>query len=281
MSATTPARRDEWVEITGRRGLLGSLSLRDLIDHRYVAVALARRSIVARHKQTLVGIALLVALPLTSVVVYSLVFGSLAGLPSEGLPYPVFVLAGLVGWNYFSGGVGAGAWCLVQDQELITKVYFPRLLAVVAAAIPPLLDMALELVVLVVLMIIYGVAPGVALVTLPVWVLALLIVTPGVGMLLAALNVRYRDVGQGLGFIMQTWLFVTPVVFAESSVHGALRVLLSLNPMTGVVDGMRWALVDGPAPPPVDLLSLVTGVVLVAGSLIVFQRSEPTFADYL
>jgi lipopolysaccharide transport system permease protein len=271
----------EWVEIRPSRGLLGSLSLRELIDHRFVAVALAQRSLAVRHKQTVLGIAWIVLLPLVSVVVYSLVFGRLAGLPSGGVPYPVFVFSGLVAWNYFSSGLTQAAWSLVQDQELITKVYFPRVLAPVAAALPPLLDMAIEVVVLAIVMVIYGVAPGLALLTLPLWIVLLVAITPGVGMLLAALNVQYRDVGQGLGFLTQTWLFITPVVYDESSVHGALRVLLSVNPMTGIVDGLRWALIGAPPPPAMDLISLGTGLLAVTASLLYFQRVERRFADFV
>jgi lipopolysaccharide transport system permease protein len=285
-SATPPSEQvapapegQPWTEIRAAKGLLRGLSLREIIAYRFVALALARRAIKARHKQTAVGVLWLVLLPLATVVVFSLVFGRLAGLASEGAPYPVFVLSGLVVWHYFAAVLNAAALSLVQQQELLTKLYFPRVLAPVAAALPPLIDLGVELLVLAGFMAAYGRAPGPQILTLPLWIAALCVIVSGLGLLFAALNVQFRDVGYGLPFLLQLWLFASPVVYATSSVHGLARVVLSLNPVTGIIDGFRWAVIDSPAPRSNDLLSLAVGLVLVVGSLLYFQRVERRLAD--
>jgi len=268
-----------WTEIRPATGLLRGLSFREVVAYRAVAVALAQRRLKARYKQTATGALWVVFQPLVTVVVFTLVFGDLAGLPSAGIPYPVFVLSGLVLWNFHAASLQGAADSLVEHHELVTKIYFPRLLAPAAAVIPPMVDLAVGLGVLAVAMLLYGVAPGLAVLSLPLWVLAQIVFTAGLGLTFAALNVQYRDVGYGLPFLVQLWLFVTPIIFASSSVDGPLRVVLALNPVTGVVDGFRWAAIGAPAPPAVDLLSLATGLVAVTGSLIYFQRVERRFAD--
>jgi lipopolysaccharide transport system permease protein len=264
--AQTPAARSAqssaWTDIRPATGLLRGLSFREVVAYRAVAVALAQRRLKARYKQTATGALWVVFQPLVTVVVFTLVFGDLAGLPSGGIPYPVFVLSGLVLWNFHAASLQGAADSLVEHHELVTKIYFPRLLAPAAAVIPPLVDLAVGLSVLAVAMLLYGVAPGLAVLSIPLWI-----------------NVQYRDVGYGLPFLVQLWLFVTPIIFASSSVDGPLRVVLALNPVTGIVDGFRWAAIGAPAPPAVDLLSLATGVAAVAASLVYFQRVERRFAD--
>ena len=282
-SARTDAPRSDgrsgWTEIRPATGLLRGLSLREVVAYRAVAAALAQRRLKARYKQTATGALWVVFQPLVTVVVFSLVFGELAGLPSEGIPYPVFVLSGLVVWNFYAGSLQGATDSLVEHQELVTKIYFPRVLAPAAAVIPPLVDMAVGAAVLGIAMLLYGVAPGLALLSIPLWILALITLTAGVGLAFAALNVQFRDVGYGLPFVIQLWLFVTPIIFPSSSVHGELRAVLALNPVTGIVDGFRWAVVGAPAPPAVDLLSIASGVALIAVSLVYFQRVERRFAD--
>lgn len=270
---------DGWTEIRPATGLLHGLTLRDVLAHRALAVALAQRRLKVRYKQTLIGVGWVVVQPVATVVVFSLLFGSLASLPSEGVAYPVFVLSGLTLWNYLSATVLGASASLVEDRELVTKIYFPRVIAPFAAGIPPLVDLLVSLVVLAVAMLAWGVAPGVAVLTVPVWIAALVAFASGVGLLFAALNIQYRDIGHGLPFLVQLWLFLSPVVFPSSSVDGAWRVLLSLNPMTAIIDGLRWAVLDAPGPPATDLLSLGSGAVIVIGSLLYFQSVEPRFAD--
>jgi lipopolysaccharide transport system permease protein len=217
--------------------------------------------------------------PLAGMLVFSVVFGRLVGVPSDGIPYPVFVFAGLAIWTYFATGIEQAAQSLVEAADLVTKVYFPRLLAPLAATIPGLLDLGICLLFLSALMVGYGVLPGAAIVLLPVWVLAAVIVTAGVGFWLSALNVQYRDVRHALTFVIQIWFFATPVVYSSSVFDGAWSYVFALNPMTGVVEGFRWSLVSGPAPGAEGVVSLVVAVLLVIGGALYFQRYERRFAD--
>lgn len=274
-------RRSGWTEIRPATGALRGLDLREVWDYREVALTLAERQIRIRYKQTLFGIGWVAIQPLVAVVVFTVVFGGLAGLPSDGLPYPVFVLGGLVLWTYVSASVGAATQCLIEGRELVTKIYFPRVLAPFAATLAPLVDLSVGLVVLGVLMACYGVSPTVALILLPAWIVGAMVVALAAGMLCCALNVRYRDVGAAIGFVLQSWLFVSPILFPSTSVHGLDRVLLAVNPVTGLVDGARWSLLGAPPPPTVDLLSLASALVLLAGGLVYFQRVERGFADVL
>jgi lipopolysaccharide transport system permease protein len=270
-----------WTELRATRGWLRGLSALELWAYREVALALVVRDFRSRYKQAVLGIAWAVIHPVLGVVLFTLVFGELAGLPSEGLPYPVFVFAGLLAWSYLAAALQAATSSLTEDPDLVTKVYFPRVLAVVAAVAPPLVELAIGLGCLAVAMAIFGVPPSWALVTVPAWVALAVFLAVGVGAGFAALHVRFRDVGHALGLVTQLWFFATPIIFSSTSVDGAARVLLALNPATGVVDGMRWALVGGAAPPPIDLLSLATGALLVLLGLSTFQRMERGFADVI
>jgi lipopolysaccharide transport system permease protein len=255
--------------------------LRELRDRREVALVLALRELKLRYKQTLLGVAWVVVQPLAGVVVFSVLFGTVADLPSDGLPYPVFVFSGLLIWSYFQASVAGATQSLVESRELVTKIYFPRLLVPLAAVLPRLIDLGLALVVLAGVMIVYGVAPSPAIVLFPV-VLALTITfTLGVGLWLSAFHVRFRDAGVAITFVLQLWLYLSPVVFPSSLAEGWLRVLLSVNPVTGLVDLARWTLVAGKAPPPEDLISLAVGAMVVAGGLFYFGRTERRFADLI
>ena len=279
----SPARREDrespWTEIRPATGPFRGFDLREVWDYREVALTLAARQVRVRYKQTVFGIGWVAIQPLVTVTVFTVVFGGLAGLPSEGLPYAVFVFGGLVLWSYVSASVAAATQCLVDGRELITKIYFPRVLAPFAATLAPLIDLGIGLVVLGVLMAVYGVSPAAALLLMPAWIVGAMVVALAAGTLFSALNVCYRDVGNALGFVLQSWLFVSPVLWPSTSVHGVDRVLLALNPVTGLVDGARWSLLGTPPPPPVDLLSLVSALVLLAVGLVYFQRVERRFAD--
>ena len=272
---------DRYTEIRPATGLLRGFDLREVWASRQVALTLASRQLKVRYKQTALGIAWVVVQPAVTVVVFTVIFGRLAGLPTEGIPYPVFAVAGVVLWNYVSSSVQSATQRLVQDRELITKIYFPRVLAPLASVLPPLVDLSVGIVIAAVLMAVYGVVPSVAIVLLPLWILAAVLLAFSVGMVFSALHVQYRDIGNLISFLLQLWMFTSPIVFASSSVHGPARTVLSLNPVTGLADGLRWSLLGAPAPPAVDLISLATGVAFAVVALVYFQRVERRFADVI
>lgn len=271
-----------YTEIRPATGLFRGLDLHEVWESREIAMTLASRQLRVRYKQTALGVAWVVLQPAATVVVFTIIFGRLAGLPTDGgIPYPVFVVAGVVFWNYIFNSVQAATQRFVQDRELVTKIYFPRILAPFASVLPPLMDLSVGIVISAVLMAAYGVAPSVALVLLPFWILAAVLVAFAAGMIFAALNVQYRDIGNVLGFLLQLWMFTSPIVFASSSVRGTARTVLSINPVTGLVDGMRFSLLGASAPPAVDLVSLATGLALCGCALWYFQRVERRFADVI
>jgi ABC-type polysaccharide/polyol phosphate export permease len=210
------------------------------------------------------------------------IFGRLAGLESEGLPYVVFVYSGVILWGYFSGALNMVAQSLVQNRDLVVKTYFPTILVPLALALPGLVDLLVSLAIVAVVIALYGVAPSFAIVLLPLWILACLVVVLGAGLWLSALNVRYRDVRQTMTFLLQVWLFASPVVYASSLVEGGWRYVYALNPMVTVLDGFRWSLVDGP-PPDVGeaLVSAGATALLLAGGLVYYLRAERRFADLI
>lgn len=270
-----------WREITPARGLLRGFDWREVWADRRVAAALVRRSIKRSHKQSFIGVAWLALRPILGTVVFSVIFGSLAGLDSDGLPYPIFALSGLLLWNYVSAAAQGAADSLVEESELVTKIYFPPILAPIAAVLIPTLDVAVTLVALFVAMAIYGVAPELQMLTAPIWLIAAMVFALGPGLAFCALNVRYRDASPIFALIVQLWLFISPVVFASSAVEGTARTVLALNPVCGLLDGMRWALVGAPPPPPVDLLGLATGALIVGVGFLYFVRAQRRFVDVI
>jgi lipopolysaccharide transport system permease protein len=213
-------------------------------------------------------------------VVFSLFFGHLAKIPSDGIPYPVFVYCALLPWQLFAHALGESSNSLVANERLITKVYFPRLVIPIAAVCGGLADFAISFVVLLGLMAYYGVVPGVAIVTLPLFVLLAVLTALAMGLWLSALNVQYRDVRHTLGFLTQLWLFATPVAYPSSLVPAPWRSVFGLNPMAGVVEGFRWALL-GKGESPGILVGVSAAVVLfvLVGGLYYFTRMEEAFAD--
>jgi lipopolysaccharide transport system permease protein len=280
--APTAAKpRGGWVENRAPSGWLPTLDVRELWRFRELAIVLAGRDLRVRYKQTALGVSWAVLQPLVAAAIFTIVFGRLAGLPSDGLPYAVFVYSGLVVWAYFAGGLESVSQSLVRDRELVTRTYFPRILAPGAGVIPGLVDLAVSLVVLGAFMVVYEVSPGPELVLLPLWVFAALIVLLGAGLWLSALNVRYRDVRHTLTFIVQIWLFASPVVYSSSLVEGAWRYVYALNPMVAVIDGFRWSAVGTPAPGAPALVSLGVTVVLLVSGVVYFLRAERRFADVI
>jgi lipopolysaccharide transport system permease protein len=277
-----PVREDRlaWIENRPSQGLRG-LSLRELWEYRELTGFLALRDLKVRYKQAAFGAAWAVLQPLVGVVVFTLVFRRLAKVPSDGIPYPVFAFLGLAVWAYVSSGVTKAAQSLVSNSALVTKVYFPRVLAPLASILPGLLDLGLSLLVLGLLMLVYDVAPSWAILTLPLWLLALVATTLSVGLWLAALNVQYRDVNQAVTLLVQLWLFVSPVAYPSSLVPEAWRRLYALNPVVGVLDGFRWAVLGAPWPDVSPFISLAVTAALLIGGVLYFQRVERRFADVI
>ncbi len=280
LSAEVPiASRPEWVENRPSRGWLPHFDLSELFAYRELALLLALRDLKLRYKQTLFGVAWAIIQPLAGVAIFSVVFGHLAKVPSDGLPYPVFAYTGFAVFTYLTASVAGAAESLAQQQALVTKVYFPRLLAPVAAVLPGLVDLAVSLLILAVFMAAYAVAPTAALILLPLWVLAAVAVAVAVGVLLSALNVQYRDVRYALPFLLQLWLFASPVVYPSSLFDGVWRYVYSINPAVAVIDGFRWSLAGGPAPGAAALVSLAAWIAIVGVALFYFGRVERRFAD--
>jgi lipopolysaccharide transport system permease protein len=270
-----------WTENRPPRRGLPRLELGEAWRHRDLAIVLAQRTLKVRYRQTLLGVAWALLQPLAGLVIFTFVFGRLAKLPSDGLPYAVFVYPAMCLWSYFSTSVTAAALELSENPHLVTRVYFPRLLSPAAAVVPGLVDFTLAVALTAVLCVIYEVAPGPQVLLVPLWMAAAAIVAFGVGTWLAAINVKYRDVRHILPFLLQTWFFLSPMVFPSSLVSGDWRAVYALNPLVGLIDGLRWSLVGGPAPPPADVASLVSAVVLVVGALYYFRSVEDRFADVI
>ncbi|MBI3457055.1 MAG: ABC transporter permease [Candidatus Rokubacteria bacterium] len=238
------------------------------------------RDIKVRYKQTVLGAAWAILQPFLTMVVFTVFFGRLAGIPSDGLPYPVFAYCALLPWQLFAHALSDASNSVVGNQNLITKVYFPRLVIPLAATLAGLVDFGVAFVVLVGMLLYYGIAPTVAVLSLPLFVLLALATAVAVGLWLSALNVMYRDVRYTIPFLTQFWLFASPVAYPSSLVPVSLRPLLGLNPMAGVVEGFRWALLGVPAGPGALLaVSVAVVAVILISGLYYFRRVERTFAD--
>jgi len=256
------------------------LSLRDLWAYREVLYLLAWKDLKVRYKQTVLGAGWAVLQPLLTMVVFTVFFGRLGGLPSDGLPYPVFTYAALLPWMLFAHGLSQASQSVVAHQDLITKVYFPRLLLVLAPFGVGLVDFAIAFGVLLVMMLAYGLVPGPALLAVPLFVALAVLAAVAVGVWLAALNVRYRDVRHAVPFLVNVWLFASPVAYPASLVPERWRLLYGLNPMVGVIEGFRWAIVGGSGPScAVVGASLAVTVFLLVSGVLYFSRLEQTFAD--
>jgi lipopolysaccharide transport system permease protein len=275
------ARELRWTENRPSRGPFPRIDFRELWAYREVARALALKDLKVRYKQTVFGVAWAVMQPLLGAAIFSIFLGRLAGVPSDGIPYPVFVFAGLVVWTYFSSSITAAAQSLVENRELVTKVYFPRLLAPFAAIFPSLVDFAIALGIVAAFMAVYGVAPSGALLLLPLWLVGAVGLAFAIGLWLSALNVKYRDVRYALPFLIQVWLFASPVVFPSSLIDGAWKYVYAINPVVGLIDGFRWSLLGGPPPSAADLVSLFSALVIFAGGITYFRRVERYFADLI
>jgi lipopolysaccharide transport system permease protein len=256
------------------------LNLAELWRYRELLWFLAARDIKLRYKQTVLGVAWAVVQPLFTMIIFSIFFGRLAGIPSDGVPYPLFALCALLPWQLFVYALTQSSNSIVAEQRLITKVYFPRLIVPLSSVLSGLVDFGIAFVLLLVMMAWYGVVPGWAVLTVPLFVLFAVATALAVGVWLAALNVQYRDFRYTIPFLTQFWMFASPVAYPSSLVPERWRGTYGLNPMAGVIEGFRWALLDK-ANPSWQLLvvSVVVVAALLAGGLSYFRRLERTFAD--
>ena len=279
-TASVAARPSHLVDVIQPSKGWVPLKLGELWHYRELLYFFVWRDVKVRYKQTALGAAWAVIQPVFTMLVFSIFFGRLANMPSDGVPYPIFVFAALVPWTFFANALGQGSNSLVGSGNLITKVYFPRLVVPTASVISGLVDFLIAFAVLVLLMTWYGIGLSLKILWLPVFVLHAVITALAVALWLSALNVQYRDVRYTVPFLTQFWLFATPVAYPSSLLSPGWRIAYGLNPMVGVVEGFRWALLDtGPAPGLMPVISGLVSVVLLVGGAFYFQRLERTFAD--
>lgn len=265
---------------------LASLQLRAVWQYRELLGFLAWRDIKVRYRQTALGIAWIVLQPLLSTIVFTVIFGALLNVPSNGAPYALFALAALVPWQYFSGAMSRVGTSLVNSSQLITKVYFPRLIIPLSGVLSTLVDFAVGFAALLILLLIYRVPLTAKALTLPIFLLLAIVTALGFGLWLAALNVRYRDVNYLIPFLLQLWMYATPVVYGATLIPEPFRWLMALNPMTGVVEGFRWALLggvmtDAKEPGALTAVSAAISVVVLVTGVVFFRSTEKTFADVI
>ncbi len=259
---------------------LAALDLHELWDYRELLYFLVWRDVKVRYKQTTLGVAWAVLQPFLTMVVFSIVFGRLILVPTGGIPYPVFAYIALLPWTFFAGAVSRSGNSLVYDANLISKVYFPRVIVPIAAILSNLVDFGIAFTILIGMMLILGVVPGASILTLPLFLLLALMTALGVGLWLSALNVKYRDINYVIPFLIQIWLFLTPVAYPITIISERWRLLYSLNPMVAVVEGFRWAMLGQQTLSwPLMLLSVFVTLALLVGGVFYFRRMEFEFAD--
>jgi len=257
-----------------------ALRLSEVWRYRELLYFLVWRDVKVRYKQTVIGAAWVVIQPLITMLMMTIVFGKIANISSDGLPRPVFYFTALLPWGYFAQAVNKSGVSLVGSASLISKVYFPRLIIPLAAVAAPVVDLALAFLVLAGIMAYYHTAPTVGVLLVPAFLLLAMLTALAISLWLSALNVKYRDVANAVPFVVQIWMYASPVVYPLNEVPQRWRMLYSLNPMTGVIEGFRWALA-GKHPPDLRALAVSTAMVLLllVGGLAYFKRTERTFAD--
>ena len=257
-----------------------SLKLGELWEYRELLYFLTWRDVMVRYKQTVLGVAWAIIQPVFTMVVFSLFFGRLAKMPSDGIPYPVFSYAALVPWQFFANGLSASSNSLVGSANLIKKVYFPRLVIPISSVLSGGVDFFLAFLVLLGMILAYGIVPTWNMVWLPLLLLLALVTALGAGLWLTAMNVQFRDVRYAVPFLIQAWMYATPIAYPSSLLDEPWRTLYGLNPMVGVVEGFRWALLGAEtAPGPVVLVSALVSIALLVSGAFYFRRMERTFAD--
>jgi lipopolysaccharide transport system permease protein len=269
----------EVIHIAPAKGWV-SLKLHDLIEYRELLYFLIWRDIKVRYKQTALGATWAIIQPVMTMVLFSLFFGRLAKMPSDGVPYPIFSFAALVPWTFFSLGLAQSSNSLVGSGSLIKKVYFPRLIVPVATVLAAVVDFALAFFVLLAMMLFYGIIPSINVLWLPAFVLLALVTALGVGLWLSALNVEFRDVRFIVPFLTQFWMFATPIAYPSSLLKEPWHTIYGINPMVGVVEGFRWALLGtNSAPGPIIVVSSLAALLILISGAFYFKRMERTFAD--
>ena len=261
---------------------LGGLDLGAIWDYRELLYILIWRDVKVRYKQTVIGAGWAIFQPVMTMAIFTVVFGSFVKIPSDGLPYAVFAYTALVPWAYFSQALSRSGTSLVGNANLITKVYFPRLLIPLTSVMAPAVDFLFAFLVLLGLIVWFGIVPTWGLLALPLFFLLAMITALAIGLWLSPLNARYRDVGHAIPFLIQLWMFASPVVYPVSLVPESWRLLYSLNPMAGVIEGFRWALLGKGSPDfTLMLVSAVVVFVLLAGGIVFFKRMERTLTDII
>lgn len=277
---TTPGHVPEW-QVNGPGRNRGGGAFPSLWRARELIGFFALRDIRVRYKQAALGVLWVLLQPIATVAIFTVVFDRLARIGSEGIPYPLFALVGMVVWSYFSAATLRGSEALVSNTQLVTKVSFPRIAAPAAAMLPPLVDLAVSLALVVVLLVYYGVNPGWRMLAAPVWLLLVVVAAFGTALWLSALNVRYRDVQHAVGPLMQIWLFASPVAYPASLFDGWHAVLYALNPMAGLLGVARWSVLGTPWPGWPAVVSLVTLLLVLGTGSAYFSRAERSFADVI
>lgn len=256
------------------------VKLNELWEYRELLFFMIWRDVKVRYKQTVMGMSWAVIQPFFTMVIFSLFFGRLAQVPSDGIPYPIFSYAALVPWGFFANGLTNSANSLVTNSNLLKKVYFPRLVLPISTVVGGVVDFVIAFVVLLFMMLYFGVMPTVNILWLPFFLLLALITSLGVGLWFSAMNVQFRDVRYAVPFLVQVWLFATPIAYPSSLLDEPWKTLYGLNPMAGVVEGFRWALLGtDTAPGPMIIVSAVMAVLLLVSGLFYFRRMEKGFAD--
>ena len=259
-----------------------ALNLKDLWDYRELVYFLIWRDVKIKYKQTVIGVGWAILQPLVTMIVFTLVFKKVADVPSDNIPYPIFAYTALLPWNLFSGGLNRSTVSLVAQSNLISKVYFPRLIIPLSATVAGIIDFAIAFIILLAMMFWYGIMPKLAILSLPFFITVALLAAVSVGIWLAALNVRYRDVGHAVPFLIQIWMFASPVAYPVSVVPEKWRLLYSLNPLAGVIEGFRWAMLGKESPDFVVIgISTLAMIALLFSGIVYFRQTERTFADLI
>jgi len=269
------------VPVTIIRPLKGwiPIDLKELCAYRELIYTFASRDIKVRYKQTALGAVWAIIQPLFTMVIFTIIFGGLAKIPSEGIPYPLFSYAALLPWTLFAEGITRSTSSMISNANIMTKVYFPRLVMPISGILSPLVDFSVAFIILIGMILYYGFVPTINIIWLPAFVLLALATSLGVGLWLSALNVQYRDFQHTVPFIIQIWLYSSPVVYASSLVPEKYRLIYGLNPMAGVIEGFRWALLGTEPPSSMIFVSVLMVVVILISGAYYFKRMEKTFAD--
>ena len=257
------------------------VDFKELSEYRDLFYFLVARDIKVRYKQTVLGGLWAIMLPLFLTIVFTFFFGMLAKLPSDGIPYPLFYFSGMVAWTYFTVTISDAAKSLIKDANLISKIYFPRMIIPLTPVIASLLDLSIAFVVLIGMMLYFQIYPTIMVLYLPLLVILMMLTASGVGMLLAALNAKYRDIGYTIPFLLQVWMFVSPVVYPASLVPEKYHLIYALNPMSGIIEGFRSVLLGSTFPAQMLTVSALVSIGLFIIGLFYFKQTERYFADII